>query len=166
MNVNPMAGKPADPASLISIAKLITAYYAGKPDISVPAQRVMFGTSGHRGCSLDNSFNEAHILAITQAICDYRKQQGFDGPMFIGLDTHALSEPAFSSAVEVLAGQRRRRNGGRGQRLHTHPSNLPRDPLLQSQSEDRPNRRHCCHAITQPAALRWFQIQSAAGRPR
>jgi phosphoglucomutase len=77
------------------VSKLIAAYYRGRPDPSVPAQRVAFGTSGHRGCSLDNSFNEAHILAITQAICLYRKQQGIDGPLFMGFDTHALSEPAF-----------------------------------------------------------------------
>ena len=104
MNVSPKAGKPADPSILIDVSKLLTAYYAGRPDSSVPAQRVVFGTSGHRGCSLDNSFNEAHILAITQAICLYRKQQGIDGPLYIGFDTHALSEPAFKSALEVLAG--------------------------------------------------------------
>ena len=106
MNVSPKAGRPADPSILIDISKLLTAYYAGRPDSSVPVQRVVFGTSGHRGCSLDNSFNEAHILAITQAICLYRKQQGIDGPLYIGFDTHALSEPAFKSALEVLAGNR------------------------------------------------------------
>jgi phosphoglucomutase len=104
MSVSPKAGKLADPATLIDVPKLVGAYYAGWPDPSVPAQRVVFGTSGHRGCSLDNSFNEAHILAITQAICLYRKQQRIDGPLFIGFDTHALSGPAFKSALEVLAG--------------------------------------------------------------
>ena len=103
MNVSPLAGKPAVPAILIDTPKLVTAYYTGRPDPAAPAQRVVFGTSGHRGCSLDNSFNEAHILAITQAICLYRKQQSIDGPLYIGFDTHALSEPAFRSAVEVLA---------------------------------------------------------------
>ena len=103
MKVSPLAGKPADPSILIDVPKLVAAYYTGRPDPSVPAQRVAFGTSGHRGCSLDNSFNEAHILAITQAICLYRKQQGIDGPLYIGFDTHALSEPAFKSALEVLA---------------------------------------------------------------
>ena len=103
MEVSPLAGKPADPSILIDVPKLLAAYYTGRPDPSVPAQRVAFGTSGHRGCSLDNSFNEAHILAITQAICLYRKQQGIDGPLYIGFDTHALSEPAFKSALEVLA---------------------------------------------------------------
>jgi phosphoglucomutase len=104
MKLSPMAGKLAEPSILIDVSKLVAAYYTGRPDPSVPAQRVVFGTSGHRGCSLDNSFNEAHILAITQAICFYRKQQGVDGPLYIGFDTHALSEPAFKSALEVLAG--------------------------------------------------------------
>ncbi|MHB9073743.1 MAG: phosphoglucomutase (alpha-D-glucose-1,6-bisphosphate-dependent) [Desulfobaccales bacterium] len=103
MEVSPLAGKPAEPAILINTPRLVTAYYTGQPDPSVPAQRVAFGTSGHRGSSLDNAFNEAHILAITQAICLYRKQQNIDGPLFMGIDTHALSEPAFVSALEVLA---------------------------------------------------------------
>ena len=103
MEVSPLAGKAADPSILIDVPKLLTAYYTGQPDPSVPAQRVVFGTSGHRGCSLDNSFNEAHILAITQAICLYRKQQAIDGPLYIGFDTHALSEPAFKSALELYA---------------------------------------------------------------
>ena len=104
MDVSPLAGKLADPSILIDVSNLLAAYYTGRPDPSVPAERVAFGTSGHRGCSLDRSFNEAHILAITQAICLYRKQQGIDGPLYIGIDTHALSEPAFKSALEVLAG--------------------------------------------------------------
>ena len=104
MKVSPLAGKPADPSILIDVFKLVSAYYSEQPDPSVPTQRVAFGTSGHRGCSLDRSFNEAHILAITQAICLYRKQQSIDGPLYIGFDTHALSEPAFKSALEVLAG--------------------------------------------------------------
>src|SRR6266850_3086429 len=103
MQVSPLAGKPADASILINVPRLVTAYYTGRPDPSVPGQRVVFGTSGHRGSSLDNAFNEAHILAITQAICLYRTQQGIDGPLFIGSDTHALSEPAFASALEVLA---------------------------------------------------------------
>jgi phosphoglucomutase len=103
MEISPLAGKPADQSLLINVPRLVTAYYVGRPDLSVPAQRVAFGTSGHRGSSLDNAFNEAHILAITQAICLYRKQQHIDGPLYIGVDTHALSEPAFASALEVLA---------------------------------------------------------------
>src|SRR5438874_8994493 len=103
MAISPLAGKPADPSLLINVPRLVAAYYTGRPDPSMPAQRVVFGTSGHRGSALDNAFNEAHILAITQAICLYRKQQGIDGPLYIGIDTHALSEPAFASALEVLA---------------------------------------------------------------
>jgi len=103
MQVSVLAGKPADPSILINVPRLVTAYYTGRPDPSVPGQRVVFGTSGHRGSSLDNAFNEAHILAITQSICLYRTQQSIDGPLFIGSDTHALSEPAFASALEVLA---------------------------------------------------------------
>jgi phosphoglucomutase len=103
MPISPLAGKPADPSLLINVPRLVTAYYTLRPDPAVPAQRVSFGTSGHRGSALDNVFNEAHILAITQAICLYRKQQSIDGPLFIGMDTHALSEPAFASAMEVLA---------------------------------------------------------------
>lgn len=102
-HVSPLAGKPTEPSMLANIPKLVTAYYAGRPDPSVPEQRVTFGTSGHRGSSFKNSFNEAHILAITQAVCLYRQQQSIDGPLFLGMDTHALSEPAFASALEVLA---------------------------------------------------------------
>ena len=101
--LNPLAGKPAPAASLVDIPRLITAYYSEQPDPSVPAQRVAFGTSGHRGSSFEISFNETHVLAISQAICEYRKQQGIEGPLFMGFDTHALSAPAFVSALEVLA---------------------------------------------------------------
>ena len=103
MKISPAAGKPADPSILVNIPKLITDYYELRPDPSDPRQRVVFGTSGHRGSAFDVAFNEWHILAITQAICDYRKLQKFDGPLFMGMDTHALSEPAFASALEVLA---------------------------------------------------------------
>jgi phosphoglucomutase len=103
MDISPYAGKPADPGMLINVPRLVTAYYVNRPDPAVPAQQVAFGTSGHRGSSLDNAFNEAHILAITRAICLYRKKEGIDGPLFIGIDTHGLSEPAFASAMEVLA---------------------------------------------------------------
>jgi len=100
---NPAAGKPVDPASLVNVPRLVTAYFAGKPDPNEPTQRVAFGTSGHRGSSLKNSFNEDHILATTQAICDYRREAGLTGPLFIGIDTHALAEPALASAIEVFA---------------------------------------------------------------
>ncbi|MGA3025372.1 MAG: phosphoglucomutase (alpha-D-glucose-1,6-bisphosphate-dependent) [Bryobacteraceae bacterium] len=103
MATNPQAGKPAPPSMLVNVPRLVTSYYTGKPDPAVPAQRVQFGTSGHRGTALENSFNEAHILAITQAICRYRAQAGIAGPLFLAMDTHALSEPAFATALEVLA---------------------------------------------------------------
>ncbi len=97
------AGQPASPADLVDVPRLVTAYYAEHPDVSLPDQRVSFGTSGHRGSSLSLSFNEDHILATSQAICDYRAWAGTDGPLFIGKDPHALSEPAFVSALEVFA---------------------------------------------------------------
>src|SRR5512135_110158 len=103
MKVSPSAGKPAEPGKLVNVPRLVTAYYAEKPDPSVPAQRVAFGTSGHRGSAFEKAFNEGHILVITQAICLYRKRQKIDGPLFLGMDTHALSTPAFRSALEVLA---------------------------------------------------------------
>lgn len=103
MSISPLAGKPAPLEILVDLPKLVTAYFTERPDPAVATQRVAFGTSGHRGSSFDASFNEAHILAVTQAICLYRKEQGTDGPLFIGIDSHALSEPAFASALEVLA---------------------------------------------------------------
>ena len=101
--VSPLAGKPATPAMLVDVPRLVTAYYTEVPDSSVPAQRVAFGTSGHRGSAFESTFNEWHVLAISQAICDYRKRQGIGGPLFLGIDTHALSVPACASALEVLA---------------------------------------------------------------
>ena len=103
MAINPAAGHPAQASNLVNVPRLVTAYFEDRPDPKVPEQRVSFGTSGHRGSSLNRAFNEWHILAVTQAICAYRKEQGIDGPLFIGIDTHALSEPAFASALEVLA---------------------------------------------------------------
>ena len=103
MSVSPHAGKLPDDCMLVNVAHLVTAYFAMKPDPSVSNQRVSFGTSGHRGSSFSCSFNEAHVLAIAQAICDYRSMKGIDGPLFLGMDTHALSEPAMTSALEVLA---------------------------------------------------------------
>jgi phosphoglucomutase len=101
--VSPLAGKTAPPSMLVNVPRLITAYFAGRPDPSVPAQRVNFGTSGHRGSAFNNAFNEAHILAISQAICEQRHGAGITGPLFIGIDTHALSTPALASALEVFA---------------------------------------------------------------
>jgi phosphoglucomutase len=101
--INPKAGHAAPAASLVDIPRLITAYYSERPDAGVAAQRVAFGTSGHRGSSFNSSFNEYHVLAISQAICEHRRQRNISGPLFIGFDTHALSAPAFASALEVLA---------------------------------------------------------------
>jgi phosphoglucomutase len=102
--INPLAGHAAPAAMLVNVPRLITAYYTERPDPASAAQRVAFGTSGHRGSSFEGSFNESHVLAITQAICLHRRQQGIDGPLFLGFDTHALSAPAFATALEVLAG--------------------------------------------------------------
>jgi phosphoglucomutase len=103
MTVNELAGKPAPRSMLANIPRLVSAYYTHKPDVSDPAQRVSFGTSGHRGSSLKNSFNEDHILAVSQAICDYRTSKNITGPLFMGMDTHALSEGALATALEVFA---------------------------------------------------------------
>src|SRR5688500_19282362 len=103
MNAHPKAGLPVDDAMLVNVPRLMTAYYALRPDPSVPEQRVAFGTSGHRGSAFNAAFNEAHIVATTAAICRYRELEGYDGPLFVGKDSHALSEPAFRTALEVLA---------------------------------------------------------------
>ena len=101
--LSPLAGKPAPDDLLVNVPRLLTSYYCDKPDVNVSSEKVAFGTSGHRGSAFNRAFNEDHILAITQAICVYRKEQGIDGPLYLGIDTHALSEPAFASAMEVLA---------------------------------------------------------------
>ena len=103
MKISPLAGHPPQPATLLDVSKLVTAYYTEIPDPSVPAQCVAFGTSGHRGSAFETTFNEWHVLAISEAICRYRRGQGIDGPLFLGLDTHALSVPACATALEVLA---------------------------------------------------------------
>lgn len=102
--ISPLAGKPAPASVLVDLPRLVTAYYTQSPDPGVVAERVAFGTSGHRGSSLENTFNEAHVLAICQAVCLYRAKENITGPLFLGFDTHALSAPAFASALEVLAG--------------------------------------------------------------
>jgi phosphoglucomutase len=106
MTISPLAGKPAPPAMLVDVPRLVSAYYTEVPDAAIPGQQVAFDTSGHRGSAFRKSFNEWHVLAITQAICRYRAQQGIDGPLFVGIDTHALSMPACASALEVLAANR------------------------------------------------------------
>src|ERR1700761_8946733 len=101
--INPLAGKPAPASLLTNIPQLLTDYFLLRPDGNVPAQQVSFGTSGHRGTAFDRAFNEWHVLAISQAICEYRKSKGIDGPLFLGIDTHAVSAAACASAIEVLA---------------------------------------------------------------
>ena len=103
MALHPLAGKEAPRSILVNVPRLVTAYYTLRPDVNEKSQRVAFGTSGHRGSSIRRNFNEFHILAVTQAICDFRKTLGIDGPLFLGMDTHALSEPSFVTALEVLA---------------------------------------------------------------
>ena len=103
MATHPLAGKPAPRELLANVPRLVSAYYTGKPDASIPEQQVAFGTSGHRGSSLLTSFNEDHILTICQALCEWRRAQNIDGPLYIGMDTHALSDPALATAVEVFA---------------------------------------------------------------
>ena len=107
MAISPLAGKPAPKDMLIDVARLERAYFESRPELDDPSQLVSFGTSGHRGSSLRGSFTESHILAITQAICEYRRGQGIDGPLYLGKDTHALSGPAQRSALEVLAVMKR-----------------------------------------------------------
>ncbi|MBN1937185.1 MAG: phosphoglucomutase, alpha-D-glucose phosphate-specific, partial [Anaerolineae bacterium] len=103
MALHPLAGKPAPHDLLINVPRLISAYYTHHPDVADPTQKVAFGTSGHRGSSLEKSFNEQHILATSQAICELRQVRGIDGPLYLGMDTHALSEAALATAVEVFA---------------------------------------------------------------
>src|SRR4030088_2238258 len=103
VEVNPLAGKPAPASMLVNVPRLVTAYFSNKPDPKIASQRVAFGTSGHRGSAFNNAFNEAHILSISQALCDHRRRSGINGPLFIGIDTHALAEPALASALEVFA---------------------------------------------------------------
>ena len=102
-DINPLAGTIAAPSMLANVPRLVTAYFANRPDPKIPAQRVAFGTSGHRGSAFNNAFNEAHIISISQALCDHRARSGITGPLFVGIDTHALAEPALASALEVFA---------------------------------------------------------------
>ena len=132
---------------LANIPRLVSAYYTARPDPSVPAERVSFGTSGHRGSSLDRSFTESHILAISQAICQHRAEAGIDGPLFLGIDTHALSESAWGSALEVFGAQRRRRDAGPRRRLHPDAGGLPCRADLEPGPVHRARRRRRDHAV-------------------
>ena len=147
MSIHELAGKPAPRSILANIPRLVSAYYTRKPDVSDPAQRVSFGTSGHRGSSLKDSFNEDHILAISQAICEYRKAKKITGPLFMGMDTHALSEAALVTACEVFAGPRGRGDDPEGPSLHTDAGDLPCHPDLQPGKEEGICRRRGHHPL-------------------
>ncbi len=152
--ISPLAGKPAPKSILVDIPKLLAAYSDLKPDPSVPAQRVAFGTSGHRGSSFDRSFNEWHILAISQAICEYRKSKGIDGPLFIGFDTHALSQPAFENALEVLAANGVETMIATGGEFTPTPAishAILVSQLHKAGPHQRPRRWHRDHAVAQSA---------------
>ena len=165
---DPRAGQPAQPSDLVDVAQLVDAYYAVQPDPAEPAQQVVFGTSGHRGSSFDAAFNEAHILATTQAICEYRAAQGYDGPLFVGRDTHGLSEPAWASALEVLAA-----NDVTVLVDAARPA-TPRPPRSATRSSPptagktgRAGRRHRGHArrTTRPATAASSTTRRTAARP-
>ena len=162
---NPRAGQPAAPSDLVDVPRLITAYYSEHPDPSDPGQQVSFGTSGHRGSSLRVNFNDDHIAAITQAICDYRAGAGIDGPLFLARDTHALSEPAWVTALEVLAA-----NGTTvlidAQDGYTPTPALSHAVLVHNRAgSERPRRRHRRHSFSQ-SPIGWrVQVQPARRWP-
>ena len=151
MKVSPLAGKPAGPSMLVNVPRLVTAYYTEVPEPSVPEQRVAFGTSGHRGSAFDKSFNEWHVLAISQAICRYRKERGIDGPLFLGIDTHALSVPALASALEVLAANGVEVMIAENDEYTPTPAVSHAILTYNRGRENRTGRRHCHHAFTQSA---------------
>jgi phosphoglucomutase len=158
MSHHELAGKPAPRELLVNIPRLVSSYYTHTPDVSNPAQRVAFGTSGHRGTSFENSFNEAHILAISQAICEYRQAQGYSGPLFLGMDTHALSEAAQATAVEVFAANQVTVMIQAG--LGYTPTPVISHAILSRQPRPRarPGRRRRHHPFPQPAGRRRLQI--------
>ena len=162
--INRRAGEPVQPAELVDVAKLLAAYADRRPDPAVAAQRVAFGTSGHRGSSFARSFNEAHVLAITQAICLYRRKEGIDGPLFVGIDTHALSQPAFDSALEVLAANGVETMISRGGEYTPTPA-VSQAILVHNRGRTRrAGRRHRHHAVAQSARGWRLQVQSAQRR--
>ena len=140
MSVSPLAGKPAPPGMLVDVGALEREYYARRPDPADPEQLVAFGTSGHRGSPLRGSFTEAHILATTQAICDYRRDRGIDGPLYMGKDTHALSGPAERTALEVLAANGVETIIQRDDGVTPTPVDLARDPRATTAAGRRTSR--------------------------
>ena len=165
MAANPRAGQPAQPEDLIDLPHLVTAYYTIEPDPDDVAQQVVFGTSGHRGSRLDGAFNEAHILATTQAIVEYRAAQGTTGPLFIGRDTHGLSEPAWVSALEVLAANDVVAMIDSADRYTPTPAVSHAILTYNRGRIDRSGRRDRRHPVAQPAPRRRLQVQPAQRRP-
>ena len=161
-HINPLAGKPVPPSLLVNIPRLVTAYFSLVPDPAIAAQRVAFGTSGHRGSAFAAAFNEAHILAITQAVCLYRRHAGIDGPLFLGMDTHALSEAAFATAIEVLAANGVETMIDAARRLHADAGDLARDPVLQSAAARRASRTG---SLSAPRTIRPTKAASNTIRP-
>ena len=165
MTISPLAGKPAPKEMLVDLARLEREYYERRPDMDDPTQQVSFGTSGHRGSSLRGTFTEAHILAITQAICDYRRGQGIDGPLYMGKDTHALSGPAQRTALEVLAANGVETIIQRDDGLTPTPV-ISRAILVYNRGPHAAaGRRHRDHALAQSAGGRRLQVQPAQRRP-
>ena len=165
MAINEHAGQPAEPSMLVDVDRLVRSYFEIRPDPSDPAQRVAFGTSGHRGSALNGAFNEAHIAATTEAICRYRERQGTDGPLFIGRDTHALSGPAMETALGVLAahGVEIRVDAADG---YTPTPVISHAILVHNRGSPRaPGRRDRRHAVAQPARGWRLQVQPAERRP-
>lgn len=163
--IHPLAGQPAPASLLTDITALLAAYYDLQPDLSVASQRVAFGTSGHRGSSLAHSFNQPHVLAISQAICDYRAAQGISGPLFIGADTHALSQPALDSAIEVLAANGVQTMISAGGEFTPAPA-ISQAILVHNQGRSSGLADGIVITpLAQPARQRWFQVQPHQRRP-
>ena len=158
MTVHPLAGQEAPRRLLVNVPRLVSDYYAMQPDPHSRSQRVTFGTSGHRGSSTDGSFNEAHILAIAQSICEYRTTNAITGPLFLGMDTHALSEPAFITALEVFAANEVNAVIQAGAGIYADAGHFTRDPHSQPWPRRWIGRRRCDYAIAQPARRWRFQI--------
>ena len=162
--IHPLAGQPAPESVLVDVDALRRDYYERKPDTTDATQRVSFGTSGHRGSSLRGTFNEAHILAITQAICSYRRTNGVTGPLYVGKDTHALSQQAFESVVEVLSGNSVDTDHRWRWCIHTDSRRVARHPDPQSGTDIRSCGRYRDHPVPQSARRRGIQVQPAARR--
>ncbi len=164
MALHALAGKKAPRSFLVNVPRLVSAYYELTPDASDPSQRVAFGTSGHRGSSFKASFNEDHILATSQAIVEHRRAHGIDGPLYLGMDTHALSEPALVTALEVFAAHGVEVRLQAGRRYTPTPAVSHAILTWNRGRKTRPGRRRRRHAVAQPARRRRLQVQPARRR--